>query len=320
MAVYTQLSIKQLQPILNNYDIGEALQLKGIAEGTVNSNYHLKTTTDNFICTIVEAPEEVTQIEWLPKYLNHLAKQNVPVMTFVADKKGSYSHHINSKQLLISSLVKGEEKPISTHTAKLAGETLAMMHKASKGYEHKGLQTWAPSHLKKVIANLNEANYDDEKKKLLEILKQEACWQTDDTAARLDLPSGVIHADLFSDNILFDGDKVGGVIDFYMAGIDCFAYDLATALTAWGFDGNGDFVAPHFKAFYDGYNNVRQLSKAEYVALPELCRRASCVVLAMRLNTWIKPVISGKPPRPPEAYAKRLLFFKTNKLEDILNK
>lgn len=305
MAVYTELTTNDLAPILLNYSIGTAVDLSPIAEGTANSNYRLTTSHGRYVCTLFELPEEATQMLWLPDYLNHLKKQGVGVVTPVADKNGSYTQTFAHKTFLISHYMRGKTAKATAATAEKAGATLGKMHLLSAQYPCPVAQPWAPEALAGFIKKIQSKQHP-----LYSELMAEKCWQTTNNAARLGLPEGVIHADYFPDNVMFDGQTLSGIIDFYKAGVDAFAYDLAMALTAWGFDHNGTYLPKIFAAFYEGYKSIRPLSTKEIAALPELCRRACCVILAMRLLSLERTQKNGEGARPPEAYAKRLAFFK----------
>jgi len=196
----------------------------------------------------------------------------------------------------------------SANTAHHAGRTLAQMHLLSAQYPCPVAQAWAPESLAGFIKKIRTKSHP-----LYAELMAETCWQKTNKAARLGLPEGVVHADYFPDNVLFENKTLSGIIDFYKAGIDALAYDLAMALTAWGFAPSGAYLPQIFAAFYGGYQSVRPLSAKEVAALPELLRRACCVILAMRLLSLERIQKKGEGPRPPEAYAKRLAFLKDPK-------
>ena len=304
MAVYTNLTVEDLAPILERYDIGEPLSLSPIAEGTANTNYLFATTTGRYVCTLFELPEEAAQMSWVPDYLNHLKKTGLNVLTFVADKTGNYTQYLNKKVFVISYYLRGSHGKPTAKSAEQAGAAMAELHLASDSYAAPVAQAWAAEATQDFVKEITQTKHPMYAK----LLAEEA-WQVDNKTSRLGLPQGVIHGDYFPDNVLFESGYVSGLIDFNLAGLDAYAYDLAMALTAWGFDAEGEFKPAIFKGFYKGYTNVRPLSAKEVAALPQLCRRACCVVMTMRLLSLDRAQTEGEGPRPPEAYGKRLDFF-----------
>ena len=302
MAVYTSITLEDLQPVLEQYNIGEAQYLEPIAEGTANSNYLFVTTTGRYVCTLFEVPEEANQMGWLPEYLNHLQTNGINVGTIVPNEFGVYSSRLKGKVITFSRFVRGADVTPTADTAQQAGRALAKMHRHSENYPCPTAQTWAPEPLKAFVKTLDKTH------PLFAVLIADDSWQTTNKAARLNLPQGVVHADYFPDNVLFESGYLSGVIDFYKAGLDAFAYDLAMALAAWGFDKEGNHKPKVFAAFLKGYTDERPLLAEEAAAMPILCRRACCVILAMRLG-WLTKEREGTAPRPPEAFAKRLAFF-----------
>jgi len=320
MAVYTKLTLDDLTPILERYDIGEPLSLTPIAEGTANTNYMFATTTGRYVCTLFERPEEAAQMSWLPQFLEYLNNKGQNVITYLPDTTGSFVQYIGKKVCVISYYLRGEHGKQTAKHAEKAGATLANLHIASEGYAAPVAQAWAAEAHQAFAKKLTCTEHPMYKK-----LYAEPAWQVSNQESRLNLPQGVTHADFFPDNVLFEGGYVSGVIDFNLAGLDAFAFDLAMALTAWGFDTDGKHLPAVFKGFYKGYTNVRPLTAKEAAAMPELCRRACCAIMTMRLQC-LEQDADGEHnedhhegPRPPEAYGKRLEFFQDDKNIKELN-
>ena len=315
MAVYTKLTLDNLSPILERYNIGEPLSLSPIAEGTANTNYLFATTSGRYVWTLFERPEEAAQMSWLPHYLEHLKNKGQNVISFLADTTGNYAQYIDKKVGVISYYLRGTHGTQTAKSAEKAGATMANLHLASDGYTAPVAQAWAAEANQTFAKKLTCKSHP-----MYQKLFAEPAWQVSNQASRLGLPQGVIHADYFPDNVLFEGGYVSGVIDFNLAGLDAYAYDLAMALTAWGFDDNGEYLPSVFKGFYNGYTSVRPLTVKEVAALPELCRRACCAIMTMRLQC-LEQAEEGlnKGVRPPEAYGKRLDFFQNDEKIKELN-
>lgn len=312
MAVYTKVDDHMLADFLGRYDHGQANIFKGIAEGVSNSNYYLETTTDRFILTLYEQRAEAEDLPYFLDLMEHLAQKNIPCPLPVRDRNEIALQELAGRNACMITFLKGVSldhlSPV--HCAE-AGKALAEMHLALKDFDQVrrndlSLTDWD------TITNDLSPRLDEVQRGLCDTLKQEVTdltshWPTN-------LPSGTIHADLFPDNVLFTGDKLTGLIDFYFACTDFFAYDLAICINAWCFDDKQNFMADEAKAMIMAYDAVRPLSDDEKEALPYLCRGAALRFTLTRLQDWLNPVEDAiVSPKDPLNFLRRLQFFQNNR-------
>lgn len=284
MSVFTSVSIPQLQVWLQDYAIGELLELKGISSGITNTNYFVTTTQNKYVLTLFEH----NSMEELPYYIDlmsHLAKHNVPCPMPIANRFGTSLHMLNGKPAVLISCLKGQDIdfPDTNHCAEV-GAALANMHIAGQSFKassHRNPRDadWRNQTAQEVMSHLPE----EEQRLLKETLAFQAGF---DTTA---LPRGVIHADLFRDNVLFDGDKIGGLIDFYYACDEALAYDLAIAANDWCVHADGRLDSPKLDAMLQAYQAIRPFTQAENVAWNGLLRIAALRFWLSRLYDQIYP-------------------------------
>lgn len=309
MAVYTQIAEEELSDFLLQYNIGELKGLQQIAKGIENSNFFVVTSEGKFILTIYE---KRVRSEDLPFFLdlkqhlhvNHFACP-VPLLT----RNGKSLSMIKGKPAAIISFLEGKEiASISSSHCYELGRAMAKMHNAAKGFKLRrandyGLTKWETmfeeleDHADAVKAGLKQSIHHE-----LEYLRNN--WPKT-------LPEGVIHADLFTDNIFFINGKVSGVIDFYFACNDFLAYDIAICLNAWCFEKDGGFNITKSQKLISGYNSIRVLEAAEVEALPVLASGAAMRFLLTRLNDWVHHDENALlTPKDPLEYMQKLLFHK----------
>ena len=282
MAVYTQISIDELNLFLSKYNIDNINEFSGIKGGTSNSNYLLTADNKKFILTIFE---ERTNQENLPFYfdlMNHLNAHDIKCPEVIKDKQGNFSNSIKQKHAVITSFLTGSslEKIKPIHCSNL-GLTIAKMHNASEKLNIKRENELGFGKLGIIIEKLKtyKKYIDDEKLKFIEdeflFLSREI---------NKDLPSGIIHADLFPDNIFFEENNLTGIIDFYFSCNDFYAYEIAICLNAWCFeDSNNEFNPTKAKYLLGSYNQERKFSNEEVEALPLLARASALRYLLTRL-------------------------------------
>ena len=282
MAVYTQISIDELNVFLSKYNIDNINEFSGIKGGTSNSNYLLTADNKKFILTIFE---ERTNQENLPFYfdlMNHLNAHDIKCPEVIKDKQGNFSNSIKQKHAVITSFLTGSslEKIKPIHCSNL-GLTIAKMHNASEKLNIKRENELGFDKLGIIIEKLKtyKKHIDDEKLKFIEdeflFLSREI---------NKDLPSGIIHADLFPDNIFFEENNLTGIIDFYFSCNDFYAYEIAICLNAWCFeDSNNEFNPTKAKYLLGSYNQERKFSNEEVEALPLLARASALRYLLTRL-------------------------------------
>ena len=236
MAVYTEVSFEELERLLEDYDIGSPLSFKGIAEGIENSNYYLQTDRGAFILTLYEKRVAAEDLPFFLGLMEHLAERGVHCPLPVKTRDGRSLVSLNRRHAAIVTFLTGIalRRPDAAHCA-AGGAALAGLHKAGEGFALSRTNALGPPGWRPLAEAIHDADIiEDGLEALINSSLEEitAAWPKD-------LPSGVIHADFFPDNILFMGDAVGGVIDFYFACNDFYVYDLATMLNSWCFELDG---------------------------------------------------------------------------------
>jgi homoserine kinase type II len=310
MAVYTDVTADDLTRFLAGYDIGELLSYKGIAEGVENSNFLVHTSTGNFILTLYEKRVAEKDLPFFVALMEHLAARGINCPQPVKNREGGMLGRVAGKPAAIVTFLDGLwiRRPNAAHCAAV-GEALARLHLADADFTMKranalSVDSWRP------LFEHAGARGDSVRPGLCnEIVKE---LDTLDTLWPRDLPQGVIHADLFPDNVFFLGDKLSGLIDFYFACTDTLAYDVVICLNAWCFEQDHSYNMTKGRALLKGYNAVRGLSEAEYAALPVLARGAAMRFLLTRLVDWLAvPNGALVKPKDPLEYFRKLRFHQS---------
>lgn len=307
MAVYTEISDDDLNAFIADYGIGEVLSCKGIAEGVENSNYLLVTDQNPFILTLYEKRVDPKDLPFFLGLTEHLSERGVPCPTPVRSKDGEVLRELSGRPAALVTFLNGmwPKLPQNHHCVGL-GDAMAQMHVQGADFELSrpnalSVMSWRPL-LEACEGRGEEIKPGITAELSAELDHLEANWPTD-------LPAGVIHADLFPDNVFFRGEKLSGLIDFYFACNDQFAYDLAICLNAWCFERHGDFNATKARKMLRAYRKVRPLSDAEMQALPLLARGAAMRFLLTRLYDWLNtPDNALVTPKDPLEYLKKLRF------------
>ena len=311
MAVYTQISIDELNLFLSKYNIDKINEFSGIKGGTSNSNYLLTADNKKFILTIFE---ERTNQENLPFYfdlMNHLNAHDIKCPEVIKDKQGNFSNSIKQKHAVITSFLTGNslEKIKPIHCSNL-GLTIAKMHNASEKLNIKRENELGFDKLGIFIEKLKtyKKHIDDEKLKFIE---DEFLFLSREISK--DLPSGIIHADLFPDNIFFEENNLTGIIDFYFSCNDFYAYEIAICLNAWCFeDSNNEFNPTKAKYLLGSYNQERKFSNEEVEALPLLARASALRYLLTRLLDFYSHEDSDLIlKKDPNEYISKLKFHQS---------
>ena len=311
MAVYTKISIDELNLFLSKYSIDNINEFSGIKGGTSNSNYLLTADNKKFILTIFE---ERTNQENLPFYfdlMNHLNAHDIKCPEVIKDKQGNFSNSIKQKRAVITSFLTGSslEKIKPIHCSNL-GLTIAKMHNASEKLNIKRENELGFDKLGIIIEKLKtyKKHIDDEKLKFIE---DEFLFLSREISK--DLPSGIIHADLFPDNIFFEENNLTGIIDFYFSCNDFYAYEIAICLNAWCFeDSNNEFNPTKAKYLLGSYNQERKFSNEEVEALPLLARASALRYLLTRLLDFYSPEDSDLIlKKDPNEYISKLRFHQS---------
>jgi homoserine kinase type II len=307
MAVYTDVTAEELADFLSSYGIGDLLSYKGIAEGVENSNYLLHTGKGYFFLTLYEKRVAVKDLPFFLGLMAHLARHGITCPQPVVNKSGEALGQLAGRPAAIIDFLEGvwPRRPNAAHCAAV-GEALAKMHLAGSDFSMSRPNALSVSGWRRLSDQAAE-RADSVQHGLRDLLSAELShleqhWPHD-------LPQGVIHADLFPDNALFLGEKLSGLIDFYFACNDMFAYDVAICLNAWCFEIDHSFNVTKARAFLSAYTRVRKLSAAEQQAFPMLARGASIRFLLTRLVDWLNvPPGALVKPKDPLEYVRKLRF------------
>lgn len=307
MAVYTDIGFEELQALIAGYDIGMPLVFKGIAEGVENSNFYLQTDRGAFIVTLYEKRVRTKDLPFFLGLMEHLAEKGVSCPQPVRSRGGDQSFVLNGRSGAILTFLNGVSlrKPESPHCA-AAGRALAELHRAGSDFALRRPNALGPEGWRE-LADATHARADAVERNLSALIGEALADLIRDWPG--DLPGGVIHADLFPDNVLFMQEKVSGLIDFYFACDDMYAYDLAVTLNSWCFESDGAYNVTKSRALIAAYQSGRPLTEAEIAALPLLMRGAALRFLLTRLYDWLNPDPNALVrPKDPREYAKRLRF------------
>ena len=315
MAVYTKFNHDKIEKILSHYDLGKLDRFRGIEEGIENTNYCLSVEKKKFILTIYEKRVKSEDLPFFSDLMSSLNKSNFKCPAPIINKQNKTITDFEGKKLMIVSFLEGKaKKNLSPLNCKSIGIEVAKMHKITKDFKFRrendlSVKSWRKlfdsvkgkcSKIHKDLPKLIEENLKDVEKN----------WPND-------LPRGIIHADLFHDNIFFIQDKFSGIIDFYFSCEDFFAFEIAICFNALCFDGlkdNLSFNVTKAKNFIDGYNSIRKLNEEEKNNIKVLSQGAALRFLLTRvfdaLNTVEGAIVKIKDPIE---YLKRLEFHKNSK-------
>jgi homoserine kinase type II len=304
VAVYTDVAAEDLAAFLASYDIGELLSYKGIAEGVENSNFLVHTSRGYFILTLYEKRVAASDLPFFLGLMEHLHERGITCPQPVKSRNGEVLGRVAGRPAAVITFLDGMwiRRPTSEHCAAL-GEALAKLHLAGLDFAGKranalSVQGWRPLY-ETCSGRADEAQRDLKPFLLAELTHLEKSWPRH-------LPQGVIHADLFPDNVFFLGDRLSGLIDFYFACNDALAYDIAICLNAWCFESDQSYNVTRGRSLLAAYAAVRPLSSEEREAFPLLARGAALRFLLTRLVDWfdVPPGALVRPKDPIEYYRK----------------
>ena len=308
MAVYTDVAADELAEFLKHYDIGELLSYKGIAEGVENSNFLLHITAGYFILTLYEKRVAKGDLPFFLNLMAHLASHGINCPQPVKSKSGEALGMLAGRPAAIINFLEGvwPRKPSAAHCAGV-GQALAKMHLAGRDFgmtraNALSVSGWRP------LFDAAASRADELQHGLRAFIAAELDHLENNVWPR-NLPQGVIHADLFPDNVFFLGEQLSGIIDFTFACTDILAYDVAICLNAWCFESDYSFNVTKARAFLNAYGRERKLSDAEQDALPLLARGAALRFLLTRLVDFLNvPEGALVRPKDPLEYARKLRF------------
>ena len=308
MAVYTDVAAEELADFLSRYEIGELLSYKGIAEGVENSNFLLHTTAGYFILTLYEKRVAKGDLPFFLGLMTHLASRGISCPLPVKNRSGEVLSVLAGRPAAIIGFLEGiwPRKPNVAHCAGV-GQALARMHVAGRDFTMSranalSVSGWRP------LFDAAASRADELQHGLREFIAAEldhlesGVWPAN-------LSDGVIHADLFPDNVFFLGERLSGIIDFTFACNDMLAYDVAICLNAWCFESDCSFNVTKARAFLNAYGRERKMSQAEENALPLLARGAALRFLLTRLVDFLNvPPGALVRPKDPLEYVRKLRF------------
>ena len=322
MAVYTHLGAEDLAQLIAHYDVGELVSAKGIAEGVSNSNWLIETTgtggkdassADNsrFILTMYERRIDVAELPFFLGLLDHLAAKGCPVPSTIHDQSGASHRQLDGKSVALIEYLPGVSVDHPTPAQAVSvGKALAQIHLAGQSFPESRPQSLGLAEWRRVIEKCGNDALTSIHPNLAQVCSEELDFLAKHWPK--DLPEGVTHCDLFPDNVLMLDDMVTGMIDFYFAANDFFAYDLAVTHAAWCFEhGTGTFRPDIASALMQGYVSHRKLSDEEHAALPILARGAAMRFISSRTDDWLNtPDDALVARKDPMDFVNRLKFYR----------
>jgi homoserine kinase type II len=317
VAVYTHLSDGELTILIDAFDVGQVMSFKGIAEGVSNSNWMVATAKsdgmhDQYILTMYERRIEIEDLPFFLGLLDHLSEKGCPVPRTIHDRDGNAFRMVDGKAAALIEFLPGVsiDRPNAAQ-ARAVGAALAGIHLAASDFAGSRANELNLAGWRDLADDCGDDGLASIDSALPQLVNEELAGFAREWPA--DLPFGVIHADLFPDNVLMLGDEVTGLIDFYFACGDFLAYDLAVTHAAWCFAAGDTFRPDVAAALIEGYESKRPLSQAERAALPLLARGACMRFMMTRAYDWLHtPADALVTRKDPLAFARRLSFYRTH--------
>ena len=312
MAVYTDVSFDELEALLAGYDIGEPLSFKGIAEGVENSNFYLQTDRGNYFLTLYEKRVRESDLPFFLGLMEYLSARGIACPQPIRRNDGAQWTRVNGRPAALVTFLNGLSlrRPDVSHCA-AAGDAVAQLHAAGADFAIRrpnalGIDGW------RELVDRTASGADTIELGLRALIEDSHRALARDWPR--ELASGVIHADLFPDNVLFMNAQVSGLIDFYFACNDAFAYDLAIMLNAWCFEADGSYNITKGKSLIAAYRRRRELRDTEIAALPVLAAGAALRFLLTRLYDRLNhdPMALVRP-KDPRDFSRRLRFHRSVK-------
>jgi len=310
MAVYTEVDQETLKRFLEHYySLGTLVSAAGIPEGIENTNYALETGKGHFILTLFEKRSPEKDLPFFMSLMDHLAGAGFPCPLPIRGQDGGPLQNLKGKKATIVTFIPGKPvmAPRPDH-CRACGNIMARMHLASADFTEPRPNPLGLEGCTEIFKHIRK-RATQEWPGLEQEIENEISFLNG--VQKTGLPIGIIHADLFPDNVHFSGQTVSGVIDLYFACTEALAYDIAIAINSWCFDESGSFKKDNFAALLKGYETVRPLTPVERKALPSLMRRAALRFLLTRAQDWLFPqdgVLGAK--KDPLEYMKILSFHR----------
>ena len=315
MAVYTKLDKKDIEEVLLNYSIGKLRSFKGIQDGIENTNYYLLVEEKKYILTIYEKRVNPKDLPFFSELMTGLDKKNYKCPVPIINNENKTISNCKGKKLMIVSFLEGKAKQVlAPNDCRQVGIEVAKMHEITKNFKLKRSNNLSVKSWRSLFDSIKDqcTKIDKDLPKLIEtnLTDVEKNWPKN-------LPSGIIHADLFNDNIFFQKEQFSGIIDFYFSCNDFYSFEIAICFNALCFDGQKDnlsFNVTKAKNFIDGYSKIRKLSEEEKKSIKVLSQGAALRFLLTRvfdaLNTVEGAIVKVKDPLE---YLKRLEFHKNSR-------
>lgn len=307
MAVYTEVPDGELSAFLAQYDLGDVVACKGIAEGVENSNFLLRTTFGSYILTLYEKRVAREDLPFFLGLMEHLAAKGLSCPTPIKARDGQTLHELCGRPAVIVSFLEGmwPRRPTERH-CQMLGAALADLHLKGRDFALTRVNALSLEGWHKLV-DATKDRADEVEPGLGKTITGELAFLEDNWPT--DLEIGVIHADLFPDNVFFLKDRLSGVIDFYFACTDFLAYDLAICINAWCFEPDHSLNVTKTRLMVQSYNAVRPIPAAELAALPILARGSALRFLLTRLYDWLNhPPGAFVKPKDPKEYLRKLRF------------
>ena len=312
MAVYTEVPDNELRAFIEQYEVGEVVSCKGIAEGVENSNFLLHTATGAYILTLYEKRVHREDLPFFLGLMQHLAGKGLNCPTPLNGKDGNALRELCGRPAAICSFLEGmwPKRPNERH-CQLLGAALADLHVKGRDFPMRRPNNLSLAGWRELAAK-TEVRADEVEPKLGVLIADELRYLETHWPHGLEI--GTIHADLFPDNVFFLGDKLSGLIDFYFACTDFLVYDLAVCINAWCFEPDGSFNTTKARMMVRAYDSHRKLPEAEIAALPILARGSALRFLLTRLYDWLNhPPGAFVKPKDPLEYRRKLTFHRQAK-------
>jgi homoserine kinase type II len=315
MAVYTKLDKKDIEEVLLNYSIGKLRSFKGIQDGIENTNYYLLVEEKKYILTVYEKRVNPKDLPFFSELMTGLDKKNYKCPVPIINNENKTISNCKGKKLMIVSFLEGKAKQVlAPNDCRQVGIEVAKMHEITKNFKLKRSNNLSVKSWRSLFDSIKDqcTKIDKDLPKLIEtnLTDVEKNWPKN-------LPSGIIHADLFNDNIFFQKEQFSGIIDFYFSCNDFYSFEIAICFNALCFDGQKDnlsFNVTKAKSFIDGYSSIRKLLDKEKESIKVLSQGAALRFLLTRvfdaLNTVEGAIVKVKDPIE---YLKRLEFHKNSK-------
>ena len=315
MAVYTPITKEILSSFLENYNIGSLENFKGVLEGVENTNYKITTSQDTFILTIFEKRVKEQDLPFFIDLQNHLSKKNIKCPSPIPNRNGQYINIFEDKPCVLMSFIEGKKinNGTSYHCHQI-GELAAKIHLHSKDFtitRNNGLHQKNWGDIFKKCQNSSDNRYGE----LYQIIEQELLYLNNNWPRNL--PMGIIHGDIFPDNVFFIDNNVSGLIDFYFSCNDFYAYELAITTNAWCFDKKESFKKVNFDALLKGYQQHIDMNNDEKIHFNTLLRGAAMRILVTRLHDQLyHPDGAMVVPKDPFEFFDILKWHQNNSIFD----